>query len=61
MLAHLSQECNEPELAAAVVGSALQKKGYEALLRVAAQDEPLAGLDVGELAAAVRSPQLGLF
>jgi len=61
VLAHLSQECNEPELAAAVVGSALQKKGYEALLRVAAQDEPLAGLDVGELAAAVRSPQLGLF
>jgi len=61
VLAHLSQECNEPELAAAVVGSALQKKGYEALLRVAAQDEPLARLDVGELATAVRSPQLGLF
>jgi phosphoribosyl 1,2-cyclic phosphodiesterase len=34
---------------------------YEGLLRVAAQDEPLAGLDVTLLASAVRSPQLGLF
>ncbi len=61
VLAHLSQECNEPALAAEVVGAALEKKGYEALLCVAAQDEPLAGLDVNELAAVVRSPQLGLF
>lgn len=61
VLAHLSQECNEPELAAEVVGTALEKKGYEALLRVADQDDPLANLDVVELASAVRSPQLGLF
>jgi phosphoribosyl 1,2-cyclic phosphodiesterase len=61
VLAHLSQECNEPELAASVVGEALERKGYEAPLRVAAQDEPLAGLDITLLATAVRSPQLGLF
>jgi phosphoribosyl 1,2-cyclic phosphodiesterase len=61
VLAHLSQECNEPNLAAEVVGEALQRKGYAAPLRVAAQDEPLAGLDVTEMAAAVRSPQLLLW
>ncbi|KPK58685.1 MAG: hypothetical protein AMS21_10470 [Gemmatimonas sp. SG8_38_2] len=61
VLAHLSQECNEPDLAAEVVGTALEKKGFEALLRVAEQDDPLADLDVVELASAVRSPQLGLF
>jgi phosphoribosyl 1,2-cyclic phosphodiesterase len=61
VLAHLSQECNEPELAAEVVGEALERKGYTAPLRVATQDEPLAGQDVKEMAAAVRSPQLTLF
>jgi phosphoribosyl 1,2-cyclic phosphodiesterase len=61
VLAHLSQECNDPALALDVVGSALGKKGYEGLLRVAAQDEPLAGIDVTHLASVVRSPQLGLF
>ncbi len=61
ILAHLSQECNEPELAAEVVGGALRKKGYDALITVATQDEPLADLDVEKLAAAVRTPQLGLF
>jgi len=61
VLAHLSQECNEPELAAATVGEALRRRRYAAPLRVATQDEPLAELDVTILAAAVRSPQLGLF
>jgi phosphoribosyl 1,2-cyclic phosphodiesterase len=61
VLAHLSQECNEPKLAAQVVGSALRKKGFEGLIEVAAQDEPLAGLDIAKLAAAVRPLQLGLF
>jgi phosphoribosyl 1,2-cyclic phosphodiesterase len=61
VLAHLSQECNEPALAAEAVGEALEKQGYDALLRVATQDEPLAGLNVTALAAAARSPQLGLF
>ncbi|UCC73091.1 MAG: MBL fold metallo-hydrolase [Gemmatimonadota bacterium] len=61
VLAHLSQECNEPGLAVEVVGEALETKGYAAPLRVAPQDEPLAGLDVTEMAAAIRSPQLGLW
>jgi phosphoribosyl 1,2-cyclic phosphodiesterase len=61
ILAHLSQECNEPELAAEVVGRSLSKRGYDGLLRVAAQDEPLSGLDVATLASTIRSPQLGLF
>jgi phosphoribosyl 1,2-cyclic phosphodiesterase len=61
VLAHLSQECNEPELAAAVVGEALHQEGYDALLRVAPQEEPLPALDLTALAAAVRTPQLGLF
>lgn len=61
VLAHLSQECNEPALAEENVGEALRRKGYDGMLQVAAQDEPLADLDVAELAATVRSPQLGLF
>jgi len=61
VLAHLSQECNEPELAAQVVGEALEKQGYAAPLHVASQDEPLAGLDVTGMAAAARSPQLSLW
>ena len=61
ILAHLSQECNEAELAAEVVGLALENRGFQAPIRVAEQDEPLAGLDLEEMHAAVRSPQLALF
>jgi phosphoribosyl 1,2-cyclic phosphodiesterase len=61
VLAHLSQECNDPALAEEVVGEALQRKRYDGPLYVAAQDEPLAGLDVAALAAEVRCHQLGLF
>lgn len=61
VLAHLSQECNEPGLAADVVGGALERRGFRGLLKVAAQDEPLPRLDVRAMQDAVRSPQLGLF
>ncbi len=61
VLAHLSQECNDPELALQSVGEALRGKRFGGPLRVAMQDEPLAGIDVHALAAAVSSPQLGLF
>jgi phosphoribosyl 1,2-cyclic phosphodiesterase len=61
VLAHLSQECNEPDLAAGVVGAALRRAGFDGLLRVAGQDEPLPTLDVTALAAAARPAQLGLF
>ena len=61
VLAHLSQECNEPALAAGIVGEALKRKGYQALLEVAVQDEPLAGINVTALAAEMRPAQLSLF
>lgn len=61
VLAHLSHECNEPELAASVVGEVLRKAGFQAPLWVARQDEPLADLDVVALQAAVRSAQLAFF
>ncbi|UCF20583.1 MAG: MBL fold metallo-hydrolase [Gemmatimonadota bacterium] len=61
VLAHLSQECNDPELALESVGDALRSKRFGGFLQVALQDEPLAGIDVQALAAAVSSPQLGLF
>ena len=61
VLAHLSQECNDPELALEVVGDALKGRGFGAFLRVAPQDVPLAGIDVQALAESISSPQLGLF
>lgn len=61
VLAHLSQECNDPCLAEEAVGDALRSKRYEGPLYVASQDEPLPGLDVVALAAEARCQQLGLF
>jgi phosphoribosyl 1,2-cyclic phosphodiesterase len=61
VLAHLSQECNDPALAEGAVSDALRRKRYEGPLYVAAQDEPLPGLDVAALAAEARCQQLGLF
>ncbi len=40
VLAHLSAECNTPELARATVSRALAKAGYRGLLTVARQDAP---------------------
>ena len=61
ILAHLSQECNDPALALDRVGKALYRNGFRAHLQVALQDEPLAGIDVRTLSAAVRPQQLHLF
>ncbi len=61
VLAHLSQECNDPALAEEAVGEALRRKRYDGPLYVAVQDEPLPALDVAALAAEVRCQQLGLF
>jgi phosphoribosyl 1,2-cyclic phosphodiesterase len=61
VLAHLSAECNTAEKAEETVGAVLRKKGYDGFLAVADQDEPLGNIDVAKLAAAVRTPQLGLF
>lgn len=41
VLAHLSQRCNEPAAARAVVHAALQRAGYKGELHVALQDVPL--------------------
>jgi phosphoribosyl 1,2-cyclic phosphodiesterase len=41
VLAHLSDRCNRPELALAVVRRALAGRGYRGRLLVAAQNEPL--------------------
>ena len=49
VLAHLSNECNRPELAQKVVGAALKKAGWKGHLEVAPQHEPTAWLDVEEL------------
>lgn len=49
VLAHLSNECNRPELALEVVGAALEKAGWKGHLEVAPQHEPTAWLDVEEL------------
>jgi phosphoribosyl 1,2-cyclic phosphodiesterase len=49
ILAHLSNECNRPELARQVVGRALAKVGWKGHLDVAKQDEPTGWLDVEEM------------
>ena len=49
LLAHLSQECNRPELASTVVGGALRRAGFEGFLDVALQDEPTDFIDIEEL------------
>ena len=49
LLAHLSQECNRPELASEVVGGALRGAGFEGFLGVALQGQPTAFIDIEEL------------
>lgn len=61
LLAHLSAECNSPELARAVVGRALSKVGYKGFLGVAPQDRPTPMLDVKALRNRMGPTQLSLF
>jgi phosphoribosyl 1,2-cyclic phosphodiesterase len=49
VLAHLSKECNSPDLAMRVVGDALREAGWIGHLEVARQHEPTALLDIEEL------------
>lgn len=49
VLAHLSREANDPELARNVVTAALDAAGWEGHLEVACQDRPTCMLDVGRL------------
>ena len=48
VLAHLSEECNRPELARAAVGEALEKEGWQGRLEVASQHEPTSLFDLAE-------------
>lgn len=61
VLAHLSAESNRPDQARRVVERALREAGFQGVLHVAGQDEPLPFLDVGELRERRRPSQLTLF
>lgn len=58
ILAHLSQECNTPDLAYREVGQALAAVGYRGLLVVARQEAPLEPIDVAESLRESRGLQL---
>lgn len=60
VLAHLSEQCNVPELAGAVVGETLGGLGFRGRMEIARQDEPLEPLDVAELVALAGPDQLSL-
>lgn len=49
LLAHLSVECNDCDLAHNTVGTALERAGYTGYLAVARQDTPTEFLDIEEL------------
>lgn len=57
VLAHLSQQCNTPEVARAVVEPFLRRRGFRGTLAVAVQDAPLAPIP---LSARRVSPQVEL-
>jgi phosphoribosyl 1,2-cyclic phosphodiesterase len=60
VLAHLSRECNRPDLARQVVAEALAGAGWSGHLEVARQDEPTTLLDLEELRFRAGPPQLTL-
>lgn len=58
VLAHLSNECNRPDLALREVGSALERAGWAGHLEVARQDRPTGVLDIELLRLREGPPQL---
>ena len=60
LLAHLSNDCNSPELARTVVGRALDAVGYRGYLAVAEQAMPTPFLDIEELRRKTGPEQLTL-
>lgn len=60
VLAHLSRECNRPELAARVVREALRAEGFRGTIEVASQDEPTALFDLERLRKRTGPSQLSL-
>ena len=63
LLAHLSQECNEPRLALAAVHGAIRTAGFRGVVEVAGQDEAGPLNDISALVGRVssRGGQLSLF
>lgn len=61
VLAHLSDSCNEPDLAHAAVEAALTPRGFRGLLEVAGQDNAGEPMDVEALRARSAPNQLALF
>jgi phosphoribosyl 1,2-cyclic phosphodiesterase len=61
VLAHLSRECNRPELARTAVADALARVRYRGALLLAGQDEPLGPIDVGDGLRRLAPPQLSLW
>jgi phosphoribosyl 1,2-cyclic phosphodiesterase len=61
VLAHLSAECNRPDLARTVVGKALAAAGWCGYLEVAVQHEPTELLDIEALRYRSGPAQLSLF
>lgn len=58
VLAHLSREANEPDLARRVVGEALGRAGWRGHLEVACQDRPTRLFDIARLHRTLGPPQL---
>jgi phosphoribosyl 1,2-cyclic phosphodiesterase len=61
VLAHLSNESNHPDLALEVVGSALERAGYQGMLAVARQEDPTDFMDTEALRLTVGPEQLSFF
>jgi phosphoribosyl 1,2-cyclic phosphodiesterase len=60
VLAHLSEQCNAPALAAEVVGETLEALKFSGLLQVAPQGGPLEPIDVERLRMRAQPVQLSL-
>lgn len=61
ILAHLSDSCNEPDMAHDAVGLRLERKGFRGRLEVADQDDPGEPIDLERLRHAAAPAQLSLF
>ncbi|HSH44583.1 MAG TPA: MBL fold metallo-hydrolase [Longimicrobiales bacterium] len=61
VLAHLSDSCNDPELARETIGVGLEATAFTGRLEVAAQDDPAEPIDVERLRQIAAPPQLSLF
>ena len=61
ILAHLSDSCNDPDMARDVVGLRLERQKFEGHLEVADQDDPGEPIELERLRAANAPPQLSLF